>query len=308
MEKKTEMDRFGALSLIGFAILLAFNQVVIKVTNEGFQPVFFAGLRSAGAIVVVALWLRYRGLSLTVPRDVLPFAVLIGVAFAVEFIFLFIALDLTTVARTSVLFYTMPVWLALLAHFFIPGEALTPLKGAGLALAVAGVVVAFAGRQGGPASLAGDLLSIAGAMSWASLAFLAKGTRLRTLRPEVQLFWQVLVSAPILLAAAPLFGDLIRDVQAIHLWGLAFQVFIVVGAGFIFWLWLLSIYPAASVASFSFLTPVFGVGLGWLLLDEAVGAELLVALALVAAGLFLINRQVPQKVRETRSSGAGGAV
>ena len=52
----------------GFALLLAFNQVVIKVTNGGFQPVFFAGLRSAGAVVCIWLWLRWRGIPwLTMP-------------------------------------------------------------------------------------------------------------------------------------------------------------------------------------------------------------------------------------------------
>jgi drug/metabolite transporter (DMT)-like permease len=63
-----------------------------------------------------------------------------------------------------------------------------------------------------------------------------------------------------------------------------------VTAGFSFWLWLLSIYPPASVAAFSFLAPVFGVLLGWWLLDEPLGAPIIVALVLVCAGLVLINR------------------
>jgi len=106
------------------------------------------------------------------------------------------------------------------------------------------------------------------------------------------------VSGVVLVAIAPLFGPLWRDPTALHFAGLAFQVVVVVSAGFVFWLWLLSIYPAASVASFSFLAPIFGVGLGWLLLGEEVGLSLLGALALVAVGLVLINRpaQVPQKV------------
>ena len=39
-----------------------------------------------------------------------------GMLFAGEFMFLFTALDLTTVARASVIFYTMPLWLALIGH------------------------------------------------------------------------------------------------------------------------------------------------------------------------------------------------
>ena len=70
---------------------------------------------------------------------------------------------------------------------------------------------------------------------------------------------------------------------------------VVVSAAFLFWLWLLSIYPASSIASFSFLSPIFGVGLGWLLLGEHVGPEIGVALVLVCAGLIIINR--PPKPR-----------
>ena len=52
----------------------------------------------------------------------------------------------------------------------------------------------------------------------------------------MQVFWQVLVSTPILLLAAPLFGPLVRDLAPTHLWGLGFQIVVIVSAGFIFWL------------------------------------------------------------------------
>ena len=105
------------------------------------------------------------------------------------------------------------------------------------------------------------------------------------------MLWQLIISAPILVLAAPFFGDLLRDVQPIHLWGLAFQIVAVASFGFLAWFWLMSIYPASSVASFSFLSPVFSVILGWMLLGEHVGWTIWAALVLVAAGIFLINRK-----------------
>ena len=105
------------------------------------------------------------------------------------------------------------------------------------------------------------------------------------------------MSAPVLLIAALFFGPFIRDLEPIHIAGLLFQIVVVVSAGFIFWLWLLSIYPASGVASFSFLSPVLTVGLGWLLLGEKVGPSLIAALVLVALGILLINR--PVKSRKT---------
>lgn len=301
MPPKTHIDTFGALSLVALALLLAFNQVVIKVTNDAFQPVFFAGARSAGAVLCILVWMKWRGLRLSLPRVVVPSAILIGLVFSVEFLLLFTALDLTTVSRASVIFYSMPVWLALSAHFLIPGDTLTPRKSLGLALAFAGVAWAILDRgEGGEASLLGDLCALGAAVGWAATALLVKATPLKTVRPETQLFYQVLISGVVLLAVAPLFGPLIRDPQPIHYAGLAFQIIVVVTFGFIFWLWLISIYPASGVASFSFLSPVLSVLLGWLLLDEKIGASILGALALVAVGIVLINRapkvQVPQNV------------
>ena len=298
MDKKDHIDAFGAASLIGFSLLLAFNQVVIRVVNDGLQPVFFAGLRSLGAVACLWLWFAIRRRPLGLQRQHLVSGALMGFLFAFEFVLLFVALDLTTVSRTSVLFYTMPLWLTLMAHFLIEGERITPIKAAGQALAFLGMAIAILWRGGGgEASLAGDILAVAAAVGWALTALIAR-TTLKGLAPDRQLFWQVLVSAPLLLVASVFFGPFIRDLQPIHLWGLAFQIVIMVSAGFTFWLWLLSIYPAASVAAFSFLAPVFGVFLGWWLLDETIGWPILIALGLVCLGLILINRprQVPQKV------------
>eukprot|EP00615_Pteridomonas_danica_P002153 CAMPEP_0114370768 /NCGR_PEP_ID=MMETSP0101-20121206/32805_1 /TAXON_ID=38822 ORGANISM="Pteridomonas danica, Strain PT" /NCGR_SAMPLE_ID=MMETSP0101 /ASSEMBLY_ACC=CAM_ASM_000211 /LENGTH=113 /DNA_ID=CAMNT_0001522557 /DNA_START=1 /DNA_END=339 /DNA_ORIENTATION=+ len=112
--------------MTGFAVLLAFNQVVIRVTNEGLQPIFFAGLRSLGGAVLIALWMKARGIRIEIAAGTVPAGLMIGTIFAVEFICLFVALDLTTVTRTSVIFYTMPFWLAIGAHFLIPDDKITP--------------------------------------------------------------------------------------------------------------------------------------------------------------------------------------
>lgn len=305
MDRRDRIDAFGTVSLVLFSALLGFNQVVIKVVNEGLQPVFFAGLRSLGAVLCVGLWMAWRGQSFRPRPGTLRLGLLIGAIFSAEFLMLFIALDLTTVTRTAVLFYSMPVWMALGAHVFLPGERLTRTRSAGLALAFAGVSWAILGRApGGQASLAGDLFALGAAACWAAVGLMARGTRLREERPEMQLMWQIAVSGALLTAAAPLFGPLVRELQPIHLWGLGFQIVVMVSAGFVFWLWLLSIYPPASVAAYSFLGPIFGVGFGWALLDEPVGPSILGALVLVALGLWLMNR--PLRTRTGRSAlGAG---
>jgi drug/metabolite transporter (DMT)-like permease len=303
MDRKDAIDLAGATGLVVFATMLAFNQVVIKVTNAGFGPVFAAGLRSALALLVLGLWLLLRRRRLDGIGRTLWSGLLLGGLFTIEFIFLFIALDLTTVSRVSILFYSMPVWLAIVAHFTLPGETLSWRRTLGLALAMAGVIWALfdpQSRQAG--SLLGDALAILAALAWGGIALTVRLTRVSELSPEGQLFWQLSVSTVGLLAVAPLFGDLLRDPSALHLAGLAFQAVFVASLGFLFWLRLMAIYPASDVAAFSFLSPVLAVGMGWLLLNEPVGPGFIGAMCLVAVGIVLINRrrkrppQVPQNV------------
>lgn len=291
MDRKTQMDAFGAAALVAFALHLGFNQVVIKVTNGGFGPVFAAGIRSAGAVLVLLLWMRLRGISLSVPREAILPGIVAGALFALEFMCLFTALDFTTVSRASVIFYSMPVWLALSSHVLIPGDRLTGVRSLGFLLAMIGVALALLDRSDVTASLRGDLLALTAALCWTGIALCVKITPLSRVPPAQQLLFQVLVSAPIMLLAAAFTGDFIRDLQPIHIAGMAFQIIAVASLGFLAWFWLMSIYPASSVASFSFLSPVFAVILGWLLLGEHVGLQVWVALVLVAAGIFLINRR-----------------
>ncbi|UWR24149.1 DMT family transporter [Sulfitobacter sp. S190] len=291
MERKSHIDTFGAVALTAFALHLAFNQVVIKVTAGGFGPVFAAGLRSAGAVLVLMLWMQLRGVSFRIAPQARLWAVASGALFAFEFMCMYTALDLTTVSRSSVIFYSMPVWLALASTVLIPDERLTRRKVLGLALAMAGVALALSDRSTGNASWAGDLLALAAALSWAGIALLVRVTPLADVPPEHQLMSQVLISAPILLLLAPFAGDLLRDVAPIHIAGMAFQIIGVASLGFLVWFWLMKRYPANSVASFSFISPVASVIFGWLLLGEQIGASVWIALGLVTAGITLINRR-----------------
>lgn len=291
MERKDHIDLFGAIALIAFALHLSFNQVVIKVTTGGFSPVFAAGLRSLGAVIVLLIWMRLRGVSFHIPRSAYLGGIIAGVLFALEFTGLFIALDITTVSRASVIFYSMPVWLALLAHLLLPGEHLTKTKIAGLVAAMAGVALALLDRGTGQASWAGDLLALSAAFCWAGIVLCVRITPLSEVPPAQQLLFQVAVSAPLLLLISPLFGPFIRDLQPIHIAGLTFQIVAIASLGFLAWFWLMTIYPASSVASFSFLSPVFSVLLGWLLLSEQVAPSIWGALVLVASGIYLINRR-----------------
>jgi len=296
--RKSSIDATGATLLLGFSALLGLNQVLIKLVNDGLAPIFQAGLRSACAFFVVLLFAKIMRRSLNLRDGSLAPGVFIGCLFAFEFMLLFQALDYISVSRASVLFYTMPFWVTVAAHVFIPGEGITPLKSLGLFCALVGVALTLGSNASEDSSLIGDLFCLVAASAWAAIAMTARMTKLQRACAEMQLLYQLGVSAPILMIAASFAGDYLREPTAI-IWSIfAFQVIVVVSIGFLTWFWVLSIYPISNMAVFSFLAPVFGVFFGWLILDEKITISIISALILVAVGIALVNWPSAKKTSE----------
>jgi drug/metabolite transporter (DMT)-like permease len=255
--------------------------------------VFQAGLRSLAAFFPVLAYTLITRKRLSISDGSLIPGLLCGLFFALEFLLLFESLEFTSVSRASVMFYTMPFWVALAAHFLIPGDRLTLTRLAGLVLAFIGVAWALLhnAAPASPYALYGDLLCLVGAMLWAGVALLARATRLRNAVPEMQLLYQLAVSSVVLICASPLFGDPIRHLTPTIGAIFAFQVLVIVCFGFLTWFRVLSIYPASDVASFGFLAPVFGVFFSWVVLGEHISYGFLGAMALVCVGIVLVNRR-----------------
>jgi drug/metabolite transporter (DMT)-like permease len=117
----------------------------------------------------------------------------------------------------------------------------------------------------------------------------ARITNMSKASPEMQLVYQLAVSAIVLLPIAFLFGPVIREVTHEILGIFAFQVIFVVSFGFLSWFWILRIYPASDMAAFSFLAPVFGVIAAWLILDEVISPAIWIALVLVGCGIAFVS-------------------
>lgn len=287
------MDLLGAAALGGFAVILGLNQALVKIVNDGLAPVFQVGVRSLAALLPVFLFALYMKKRLSISDGSLAPGIVSGLLFSAEFCLLFIALEMTTVARVSLFFYTMPVWLALVAHFVLPGERLNLMRASGLALAIGGVALALLGDPAPAEDGAwwGDVLAIVGALAWGGIALVVRTTKLSQSTPEMALLYQLVVSGVLLTAIAPLVGDTVRDLTPTIIGIFAFQVIVVVAIGFAMWIWALGIYRTSDTASFSLLSPVFGVFFGWLMFDDPLTPTFLIALGLVLTGLVLVNRR-----------------
>lgn len=293
MERKDRIDAFAGSALLIFSALLGLNQVLVKLVNMGFSPVFQAGFRSLCALAPVLIYSVLMKKKLSISDGSLIPGIICGSLFSFEFLMLFQSLEYTSVSRASILFYTMPFWVAVGAHFFIPGERLTVIRTLGLGLAILGVVLAFYDKPlvSSDNQFLGDMLCLIAAIFWAGIALMVRATKLSRSSPEMLLIYQLVVSAAILLPIAPFFGDMIRDVTPLILAIFSFQVLVIVCVGFLTWFWILTIYPASDMAAFGFLAPIFGVFFGWLFLKEDISLSIIAALVLVSVGIALVNKK-----------------
>ena len=120
---------------------------------------------------------------------------------------------------------------------------------------------------------------------------IVRATTLRAAPAEKTLLYQLAASVPVLFLAAWLFGESgVTDLRPDVLGAFAYTVIGTVVIGYTTWFWLMRTYSAASLHAFTFLTPIFGVLAGHFVLGEAIAGATLVGLALVAVGIWLVNR------------------
>ena len=76
--KRSNLDSFGIIALVGVQLLLGINHVVIKVVNSGIQPIFFCGLRSIIAVFFIVLWMVYRKIPISFTLESARLGILAG--------------------------------------------------------------------------------------------------------------------------------------------------------------------------------------------------------------------------------------
>ncbi|HSV61528.1 MAG TPA: DMT family transporter [Variovorax sp.] len=295
-ERKDHLDALAVALLLGCCLVWAFQQILIKSTISEVPPLWQAALRFIGATALLWLWCALRGVKLFARDGTLGAGLLAGLLFAGEFSCIYLGLRLTAVSRLTVFLYCSPFVLAVLLPRLVPSERLRGPQWLGLVVAFAAVALAFAegfaGKSAVPGSWRGDAIALAGGVFWGLTTLVIRGSKLATASPEKTLFYQVAVTALV----APLLSLMLGEAWSLRYsasaWGsLALQTAVGAFASYLAWMWLLRHYPATKVSSFTFLTPVFALVMGVLLLNEPLTLQLVLALLGVTAGIVLVSRR-----------------
>jgi drug/metabolite transporter (DMT)-like permease len=281
---------------VGLMLMLClswgFNQIAVKLALPDIPPMLQATIRSAGALPVLLLIARLRGVRIFKRDGTLGAGLFAGVLFGIEFVLIYRGLLLTSASRAVVFLYTAPFFVALGSYQFL-GERLRASQWAGLGLSFAGVALAIGVPQADVDAnvLLGDLMIVGGGALWAATTLIAKGTALRNAAPEKALGYQVALSIPILGLAAWIFGENIARIPGpLALSLMVYQAVWVVGLTFLLWFSLVQTYSASKLSAFTFITPLFGVVASYFIMHDTLTLAFGAAALLVIAGLYLVNR------------------
>lgn len=284
------LDPFACGLMLLLCIVWGFQQVSIKLVEQDVAPVLQLAIRSGiAALVLGAITLWREGRGAFGDGTLLP-GLGVGLLFTLEFFFISEGLVRTSASHIAVFLYTAPIFAALGLHLILPEERLSPVQWLGVLVAFSGIALAFLGKPGNAAgSLFGDALGICAAIAWGATTVLIRGSSLSEAAPVKTLFYQLGVAGVVLLAVAAATGRLGLVPSDRALLSLGFQVVVVALISYLGWFWLLRRYLASRLSMLSFMTPLFGVGFGVLVLGEPLDSSFIFGGLLVLGGLLLVT-------------------
>ena len=294
--RKTHLDSLALTLLVLCCAFWGFQQILIKFALGEVPPMWQASIRFWGATLLLWLWCRARGVPLFQRDGTLKGGVLAGLLFAGEFLCIYLGLQLTSASRLTVFLYTSPFVVALLLPRVVPSERLRRVQWLGLLIAFAAVALAFSEGffSGSPVAgqWRGDMLALGGGLFWGLTTLTIRASALATASAEKTLFYQVAAAALISPLLSLAMGEAWGFSYSATAWGsIALQTAVGAFVSYLAWMWMLRHYPATQVSSFSFLTPLFALVFGVLLLGEPLTLKLVLALVGVALGMVLVSRR-----------------
>ncbi|WP_263833143.1 EamA family transporter [Sulfurospirillum oryzae] len=273
------------LLTLGVVAIWGINFVVIQVALKEIPPILLTFLRFFFAAFPAVFFLKR-------PKNTswkLLFCYSLSM-FVLDFSLLFSGMYVgVSSGIASLSLQTQVFFTAILAVVFLK-EKMTLAKIVGALVAFSGIIyVGF--HTGGDVNLFGLLLVEGAAFSWAAGNLFSK--RIGHVDMLSLVVWGSLLSLPFLLA--------LSFALELHLWSfekmahlswlsigsIAYLVYPVTLFGFAIWSFLLSRYPATTVAPFTLLVPVFGFSASALLVNEALPSWKLVAAFLIVSGLVI---------------------
>lgn len=257
----------------------------------------FAGTRFtiAGIMVVVGISIAQRRALLPAKRDLGAIGILALFQTVLQYFFFYGGLSHAAGVTSSIIGAAAYFFAILFAALIFKTENLTRKAIIGCTIGFAGVVLVNLGGSGDAAfsfALDGEgfilLSSVAGAISTCFIAVLG-----RTHDSVLLSGWQFVTGGVVLLCCGLAMGGSLCPISPGPALALILYMGFISAMAYTLWSRLLAANPVSRVSIFGFMTPVFGAAMSAVLLGETDTVNplfALIALALVSAGIVIVNR------------------
>jgi drug/metabolite transporter (DMT)-like permease len=271
-------------------VIFGSNTVAIKFSFSGIGVFTTAAIRFSIAAIAIYIWARASGQSLMLKKGQLCQVLILAALFAVQLSMFYFGLSKSNASRGTLITNLLPFWILFLAHFFVPGDRITRRRFFGILLGFSGVAFMFAEKKGVTADFrTGDLIILSATVIWSCSVIYLKRIISDFSAFQITLYSMVF-SVPVFLLEALLWdAPMISKLDFKILGAVLYQSLITATFGFVTWNMLLKKYGAVALHSFIFIMPIAGVALGGLLLGEPITSKLLIALALIVAGILVVH-------------------
>lgn len=298
-------------TMLLLCIIWGLQQVAIKAVADDMAPLLQLALRSGISAALIALLMTFSSVRFWVRDGTWRAGLLAGTLFSLEFLFIAEGLRYTTASHMAVFLYTSPIFTALGLQLFLPDERLRLHQWLGIGLAFSGIVTVFLGGatnpEIGPTILWGDALGLLAGAAWGATTVTVRASSLSEAAPTKTLQYQLSIAFILLLPMAFLSGQAATASFTPAVWlNLLFQGVVVSFASYLVWFSLLRTYLASRLSVFSFLTPIFGVAFGVLLLHEPLTSSFIAGTLLVLSGISLVSRATFPFLRKQGQQAGGG--
>jgi len=288
------LDARATSLMLLLCLLWGGQQSLIKLVADDISPTLQISLRSGIGMLLIALFMAWRGVSFALHRGPWRAGLVAGGLFAAEFLFIGEGLRYTTASHMAVFLYTAPIFTALGLHFYLPQERLSNWQWFGIGLCFLGIATAFLGGFAQPTIstdiLWGDFLGLMAGLLWGATTVVLRVTNLNRIPASQTTLYQLIAAFLVLLLAAVVSGQTEVNwtpevIAAVLTQGVVISFFTL-----LVWFWLLTHYLASRLAAFTFLTPLFGVAFGVILLDDPLDAVFVFGAVLVIVGVSIVNK------------------
>ncbi|MDG0760907.1 DMT family transporter [Klebsiella quasipneumoniae] len=291
--QRKQVDTYATLVMTSLCIVWGIQQVAIKGVADEISPALQVAIRSGAAAGLIYLLIILKKTSLENFANYLIPGGAVGILFGFQFLFVAEGLRYTSASHMSVFLYTAPIFAALGLQFFRPDERLCAPQWIGIAIAFAGICVAFlsgkAPDDNSSKTLAGDIMGLFAGLSWGGTTVLVRCSSLSGAPASLTLFYQ-LTGGFLLLSAYSYFSDQNHfEPGAVGIASLIFQSAIVGFLSYLAWYSLMHKYMASQLGILSFMTPVFGVITAVFFLSEQLQSGFISGSILILSGISVVS-------------------